>query len=469
MPRFSFLAIILLTTVACSKKIQPDRSQFRRDGEAAPTVDLKAYKSVQTRKGQDPQTAVALSITGGGHRAANFGVGVMLGLEQLKLSSGRNALEEIDYLSTVSGGGFAGGAYIRAKYEHQYYQRQEPFLFRKYVEESIADALTADFAWPIFINSLNPLLLFTPIDDGDVLEKKIDDFVLGYKARNIEKKGAESIQLGDMFRPFGSDKPVTLPYHITNSSTVTTLSIFPFTPDILDTYKINGYSHRKKRNYFDENWDAYQVPLSVGIKASGSFPVLISNSTLRSAFSLERPFLHLMDGAMTDNFGFYTAANLLQQEKAARRVLLLVDAEAGVNLYTFRKNEGSVKSWNVAGSLPASGLSARRSVLLREIEVLEREVDIQTVILGFNTLIEGNDAPYPKVIKPKEAFPYLINKMNNEQESLEESERQMLYEILSNIGTKYTMKDHEQELLFLAGQLIVKLREPAIRAALERN
>ena len=38
-----------------------------------PTISLEYYKSVQLRENQNAELALALSISGGGHRAANFG------------------------------------------------------------------------------------------------------------------------------------------------------------------------------------------------------------------------------------------------------------------------------------------------------------------------------------------------------------------------------------------------------------
>ena len=50
-----------------------------------------------------------LSLSGGGIRSAAFGLGVMQGLVAGNDKTG-NVLKEIDYLSTVSGGGFIGSS-----------------------------------------------------------------------------------------------------------------------------------------------------------------------------------------------------------------------------------------------------------------------------------------------------------------------------------------------------------------------
>ena len=48
------------------------------------------------------QPKVGLALSGGGIRSATFSLGVLQGLAQLKL------LRNVDYLSTVSGGGYTG-------------------------------------------------------------------------------------------------------------------------------------------------------------------------------------------------------------------------------------------------------------------------------------------------------------------------------------------------------------------------
>ena len=89
------------------------------------SVNLNAYKSAQQRiNGQDPALTLAVAISGGGHRAANFGAGVLLELEQITIDNSpqSNVLSEIDYFSTVSGGGFAAAAYISSLHDHLYFK-----------------------------------------------------------------------------------------------------------------------------------------------------------------------------------------------------------------------------------------------------------------------------------------------------------------------------------------------------------
>jgi len=462
-----YFFFLLFICCSCSRYIPVDRSQFVKDGEEFPTVDMQYYKSVQERPTQNPDLAAAIAISGGGLRASNFGVGIMLGLEEISTDNGGNALQEVDYISTVSGGGFAGGALVSALFDHHYFNKKAPFSLAAYVEQHIADNLTKSYTGVLLRNYFNPKVWFSTRDYGDGLEKAIDDHVLGYRRRR-QADAPRSILLGDLFVPKDSArKPVLFPMMFSNTSAMGTLAIFPFTPDMLDCYMVNGYTHRM-RIIEQEQMQPFDVPLAVGIKASGSFPVLVPNTTLSSTYHEERSHLHIMDGAMTDNQGYYTAMEVLKQERAPKKVLFVVDADASGNLYTFSKSPHSRPPFKVFISLTASGLYARRATLKKELLDDGEKYGIKPIFLGFHTLLERADAPenLPKRIHIKDEQKRLIEILKTDPERLEARDAHILYELLVNIGTKYTMKPVEQELLYLAGQHIVKIKKAEIEAAI---
>ncbi len=475
-----FIILSFLLTACSSNKLVVDRSQFLYDGAAVPTVQLEEYKSVQLRAGQDPELGVAMSISGGGSRSANFAMGVMLGLEKLELAS-TNALREVDYISTVSGGGFAGGAYIGALYEHDLRGESKTFALQSYFEECIEDCLSHSYTKRLLRANFNPKLWFSHADDGDALERAVDDHVLGYQLRakrlkeekreKVEKHhltGLKSIVLGDLFvHKDSTEQKVKYPMMFANGSVFDKMVIFPFSPDILKSYKITGYKHRMKRIRGAE-YDPYQVPLSVGIKASGSFPVLISNTTLSSNFNEKRGHLHVIDGAMTDNFGYYTALDVLKKDKLAKRkILFVIDADNGGMLPTFSKKHKSISSVKVYRRLASSGLDARRMTALAEIRNLKNLFGYEAVIFAFNVLLENNEAIPPEVILIKEESQRLIDLMKKDMDSLTPLDLQILYALVMNVGTKYTITKREQELLVLTGQKIVALQADKIKQILQ--
>ena len=88
--------------------IQNDKTAVRLDWEKAYEEEFKhirarrdgAYPSDDTT--QAPDNLVGLAFSGGGIRSATFGLGVLEALKKFDL------LKKIDYLSTVSGGGYIG-------------------------------------------------------------------------------------------------------------------------------------------------------------------------------------------------------------------------------------------------------------------------------------------------------------------------------------------------------------------------
>jgi|GEM_PF-785743 len=462
-----FLAAFLFAN--CNRKIQPDRTQFIKDGDEVPELNLAQYKSVQERPHQRPELAVAIAISGGGSRAANFGLGALLGLEEILLPDSSNALAEIDYFSTVSGGGFAGGAYIAALCDHHYFEDKEPFFLKNHVETSIQNDLKHSFTGDIFKADINPRFLFSYLDDGDVLEKSIDTHVLRFRDRHKkdrqrgQRSKKRSILLGDLFIDKDSlDKQVLFPMQFANSTILGKMVRFPFSPDILKTYRIVGYTHRLK-NITAEKLNPYLVPLAVGIKASGSFPVLISNTTLFSSYSKTRPYLHLIDGGLADNIGYQTAIEVLKQDPASKKILFLIDADNGGNRFTYSHKRGAEFSLKVLSRLPSSGLDSRRVTLEKDVREKCRELGIIPIFLSFNILIRNNDTPPPNLIVRKEEQKELLRLLKDDMENLPPKYLQILYELLVNIGTKYNIKEEEQKLLLLGGQKVVLMQKQAIQ------
>ena len=75
-------------------------------------LNLTKYKSSHERNTQKNGIAMALAASGGGYRAANI-IGRDVKLEKLHSNQLHgNLLQQIDYYSTVSGGGFGVGYYF---------------------------------------------------------------------------------------------------------------------------------------------------------------------------------------------------------------------------------------------------------------------------------------------------------------------------------------------------------------------
>ena len=101
-----------LNEIHCQRKLRnyqrpPDPTQAQPRAESAKTPcgedDVQEYYwSRRIRTGESEQDLVGIALSGGGIRSATFSLGVLERLREIDL------LRELDYLSTVSGGGYIG-------------------------------------------------------------------------------------------------------------------------------------------------------------------------------------------------------------------------------------------------------------------------------------------------------------------------------------------------------------------------
>lgn len=470
MEKWFIIAIVFscILMTGCADKIYPTRKQFIQQVEEFPTPDFSDYKSPQNRPHQNSELGLAMSISGGGTRAANFAMGILLGLEELKFSDDQNALQEIDYLSTVSGGGFPAGAYVSSLFDYYNYgDKSSPYSLRKSYETKIKNDLNRSYLAPMISAFFAaPRLWFSYHDEGDVLERAIDDYVLGYKDRKQKHGKKRSILLGDIFiKKEYDDEPVLLPYHVANGTNYENMSIFSFTPDVLEKYMISSYTHRIKKCAADGSLciDAVDMAYAVGIKASGSFPVAISNTTLESKYWEEKCYLHIFDGGVADNIGYKTAIEILSKDELVnKKVLFIIDADNTGIIKTFSSKQRAAGSLSMLGRLSYSSLDTRHVVLDKELAQVCSLYEIQPLMFSFDILLEGNNAVPPEKLIVKEESERLVRLLKNDRQNISAVDLQILYELCVNVPTKYSITTVEQELLTLTGLKIVDMQKDKI-------
>src|SRR5215471_20404115 len=80
----------------------PDNPDSPKQFDDVIAEELAEVRRLPRATGAEPPPLSALCISGGGIRSATFGLGAIQGLVE------QGVLEDFDYLSTVSGGGYIG-------------------------------------------------------------------------------------------------------------------------------------------------------------------------------------------------------------------------------------------------------------------------------------------------------------------------------------------------------------------------
>ena len=336
-------------------------------------VRLNEYEDVQKRPGQNPELTVLVTISGGGYRAANFALGALLALEQIRYESksnqNSNLLNEVDYFSTVSGGGMAAALSVLAQLNKPE-NTEKPLL--DFVHCSgVLKAIRRNATSRLIYYKLKPDVALTPKTSGDELQSWLDSTLLqrrkpGFPCE-LDESDSRSYTLGEVFKPPGS--PVVTPYWFMNATDMSDGKIFPFTPVMLNAYQISSFWH-KRQEPISEAGHSYDVPLAVGVRSSMNFPAgipatrLVSNGIPRNG-RVDK-YLYLTDGGESDNLGALVAADALFREmqlqkstariESKRRLVIVIDAFRGLgsapSVYSRPNPPGLFTSVLRATSLP---------------------------------------------------------------------------------------------------------------------
>jgi hypothetical protein len=479
-------------------------------------MDLSYYKPVQERPGQDANIVFALAASGGGYRAANFATGAMLGLEELKQSdlSSSNALSEVDYFSSVSGGGFAVSAYISTLRDYSYFNGSaEGYSFASAVkpsepntkcpceqkppaEQKIDPCVRRHLAgvYKDFIRDfLRTLLPWNHLgfDDRNLrFEQAIDDDPLGFRWRKAKLKSLRdpnaardaTLTLADVFvTAADSGRQVMLPYWFANATVYNNAVIFPFSPDNLRDYNLAGYYHRgvehklvnTHKRQADPNNFVLHVPLSAGVTSSANFPLAMPPLRFGSKMDPNNPYFYLLDGGVADNLGVITAMRLLgdkTNDNTPHKVLVVIDSYQG-DLTPFEKDNESPGESATASRLMGSGLDTWRA---RYREITDRvcgQNNITRVYISFDDLVDAdfNDL-YPFGLTEQDKKQLVADKPKHCPSAtpfyLLRSISMTAPAFWGKHGLEYQLPKAQQDLLIAAGRYVVHKKKDQILAAL---
>jgi len=444
--RLCFAALVLLNA-ACTYHTAVDKPLVHW----TPELDQRVNK--QIKSGRSDDLAIMVAFSGGGTRAAALAYGVLKELEATRIGTdqgSRSLLQEVDVISAVSGGSFTAAYYglhgekIFTDFEQRFLREDvEGILFRK------------------LFNPVNWVRLLSPSYGRS-------DLAADYYDKNL----FDSATFTNFYRPGA-------PLLIINATDLATGSRIPFVQGSFDL--------------ICADLDTY--PVSRAVAASSAVPVVLSPITLENfaggcgypppewvtealqekaltARKIEarriqdyldrrkRPWLHLVDGGISDNLGlraFYDTLSIVSDPRASARELQHINARKliiiSVNAYAHHKADWFLERYapslfEVIGRVSADQIS-RYS-----------EDTIQLVRYTYERWAKERSTPARPV-----TFYFVDVSFDHVKD---DSER----DYLNGIGTNFDLSDEQVDHLIAAGRKTLRESEEFqsfIKSGLESN
>jgi len=296
----------------------------------------QGYRQSMISKGNRSDTLfVALAFSGGGTRAAALSYGVLEGLRDVTINwegKERRLLDEIDIISSVSGGSFTA-AYYGLFADRIFEDYKEKFLYRD-VQSHLTGSLWKPWNWFLYGSAhygrseyaanYYDQILFEGKTFGDILDR--NGPFIRVNASDISL-GAQFTFVQEIFDLLCSDVS-TFPV----SRAVAASSAVPV---LFTSITVKNYSN--SCNYELSPWA--QEALDSDDKTSRRY--YVANKYFKYLEGDIRPYIHLYDGGLTDNLGvrpyinrvalFGGAWELLKQTDNAdikRTIIIVVNAKA---------------------------------------------------------------------------------------------------------------------------------------------
>lgn len=255
---------------------------------------------------------IGVSVSGGGARAANFGLGAMLQLINMGL------YDEVTALSSVSGGSLAAAKVALARPE-----TQEDF-------DTLANDFRQDFLSAWIGKSLYPTNIVKTLATGRNSTRTLADVFDQHLFR-----GATYGDLGKR----GPGKPAL---YINGSLLNAVPSSRPLTTRGLNSPNDHLQGFTFTQEAFNElGSDLGKLKLAEAVAASGSYPGLFNSLTLQNFNSemhglARTKYLHVSDGGTSDNLGvdalIRAYGETLMGEQYSSCLLILIDAHVSNRL-----------------------------------------------------------------------------------------------------------------------------------------
>ncbi|WP_372368383.1 patatin-like phospholipase family protein [Candidatus Uabimicrobium sp. HlEnr_7] len=284
------------------------------------------YKEIQIEK-KYGDVLVGVAVSGGGSRSAYFFASIIKELHKIKLASKKSIVDEIDYISSVSGGSLASAYYCLARYNNKQ-SKNDPLFFDKFKK-----AMHCNFQ----IQALARILcgfwvldLVTYYNRGDLLAGIWEDNFWGNATfRDLlqaEKNGAPKLIINGTDLS-GGHKFV---FSTIKDSQFNSSQYFKALREAGFIKHATTESHIpfKTIGFETLNSDISPYRVSKAVVASASVPNLLGPVTLRD-YTQKSRFLNISDGGIYDNYGVESLmqifTSILDKNPGMKAKIIIID------------------------------------------------------------------------------------------------------------------------------------------------
>lgn len=307
--RISLPLVILLFLAGCaSRPVNPPIDKVD------PQAGYRPHLLIPKRQNNDLHTLFVLSFSGGGTRAAAFSYGVLEELRNTEIvvnGQRRRLIDEVDTITGVSGGSFTALAY--ALYGDELFPGYEDRFLKRDVQGTLLARSANPLNWPKFIGGTAGRselaadyydeILFDGATYADLLDKN-GPFAIA--TGTDLSTGSRLAFFQNDFDLLCSDlSQMRLSRAAATSSAV---------PVVLSPVTLNNYG----------GTCSYQYPAWVGAVADPNTRVRPSGRAAQRYVEMqsfqkseERPYIHLVDGGVSDNIGVRGVLEAIEELSAS--------------------------------------------------------------------------------------------------------------------------------------------------------
>jgi NTE family protein len=288
----------------------------------------------------DDQLLVLMTFSGGGTRAAAFSYGVLETLRDTTVSirgRKRRLLDEIDWISAVSGGSFTAA----------YYGLFRDRIFEDFESRFLKKNIQGDLGRALFFNPINWVKLFSPFyDRSDLAAQYYDKNVFDGKTFGDLldlKEPMIVINATDMVHgtriSFVQDTFDVICSDLTNFPVARACAASSAVPMVLSPVTLRSYAGKCGYRMPEVLEEAMKPPRDVGSRRLD-----LANNLIPFLDSKKKPYIHLVDGGVADNLGLraalervtlmgspWTTLQYAKMENVHKIVFVVVNAATAIN------------------------------------------------------------------------------------------------------------------------------------------